>query len=224
MEASCIPDLVPSFTSKRSGAWTEGPSSAGSGAGPGVGSSCSASPLGGPCLTCCVTRTLFPSMRADGRQRPAHSPLSVSAGPSPQRRRRRMMRTCTAAWRSWQSKEPAGGREGSGGQRRALLGLEPVSAVCMGLGRSASRGSVGLRPRPRGDMAVAYSPGPGARRAGLPVLPSGWGWARASLGRRGRSGEGRRVCRSWAPRGSGHEQGRLVIQGCLLARRGPGLD
>ena len=33
-----------------------------------------------------------------------------------------MMRTCTAAWRSWQSKEPAGGREGSGGRRRALPG------------------------------------------------------------------------------------------------------
>lgn len=51
MEASCAPDLVPSFASRRSGAWTEGPSSVVPGAGLGLGSSRLTPPLGDPCLT-----------------------------------------------------------------------------------------------------------------------------------------------------------------------------
>lgn len=62
MEASCAPDLVPSFASRRSGAWTEGPSSAVPGAGLGLGSSCLAPLLGGPVSHTVSHTHLFPSM------------------------------------------------------------------------------------------------------------------------------------------------------------------
>lgn len=78
-----------------------------------------------------------------------------------------MTRTCTAAWRSWQSKELAGdGREGGlGGSPRDG---SPPQPSAQGWGSCSPRQRITvLHPRSRGGMAVASSPRPGARRAGL---------------------------------------------------------